>query len=204
MRMLAAAVLLTALLAGCGPQLVQTDVTRFHAVPAGQPRSFTILPDQAQRGSLEFENYAQQVAAQLQTRGWRAVAATPGAEAETVVFIHWGTGPGRTEAWSSPSSVYGGMGWGPRSHWMGGGVYDPFPYYETRAITYVPKWLTVDILDGPAWRAGTPRKVFEGRAVTDSGGEAVAPVVPYLIKALFVNFPGADGTTARVAVPVER
>jgi hypothetical protein len=203
MLRLVAAMLVVVALAGCGPQLVQADVTRFHVPPADGPRSFTILPDQGQRGSLEFESYAQQVAAQLERRGWRPVAATPGAEAEAVVFLHWGAGPARTETWTSPSSVYGGVGWG-HPHWVGGGVWDPFPYWETRSMTYVVKWLAVDVLDGPAWRAGTPRKLFEGRAQTESGGASVAPVVPYLIKALFVNFPGADGATVRVTVPVEK
>lgn len=188
-------------LAGCGRQLVQADVTRFHAPPVAAPHSFTILPDAAQTGSLEFESYAQLVAAQLQARGWRPVAAKPGAGAETVVLLHWGAGPPHTEVWSSPSSVYGGAGWGGRP-WYGGGIWDPFPYTETRSVTYHVKWASVDILDGPGWRSGSAVKLFEARAVTEGTSPAVAPAVPYLITALFTNFPGASGSTVRVQVPV--
>jgi hypothetical protein len=198
----AVALFLVLILAGCGPQLVQADVTRFHALPpAGAAPSFTILPDAAQLGSLEFESYAQLVAAQLQGRGWRPVAAKAGAEAETMVRLSWGAGPPHTEYWSSPSSIYGGAGWG-RNSWRGGGVWDPFPYTETRSLTTYGKWLTVDVLDGPAFRRGGTVKLFEGRAVAEGASPAVAPAIPYLVKALFTNFPGASGSTVRVAVPV--
>jgi hypothetical protein len=196
----AVAILLALALAGCGPQLVQADVTRFHDLPSAA-RSFTIMPAAAQKGSLEFESYAQLVAAQLQARGWRPVAAKAGAEADTVVVLHWGAGPPHTEVWSSPSSVYGGAGWGGRP-WYGGGVWDPFPYTETRSMTYYVKWATLDVLDGAAWRNGSTLKLFEGRAVAESTSPAVAPAVPYLIKALFTNFPGVSGSTVRVQLPV--
>ncbi|HSV27941.1 MAG TPA: hypothetical protein VLL76_00240, partial [Candidatus Omnitrophota bacterium] len=120
MRRLAVLALIL-LLSACGPRLVQTDVTRFHQLPdpvAG--RSFTILPDPSQRGSLEFERYAELAAAQMVQAGWRPVPSSQPADA--VVFLHWGVSEPRTVTWSSPSSVYGGMGWGRSSRWYGGGV----------------------------------------------------------------------------------
>ncbi|MBI5162296.1 MAG: DUF4136 domain-containing protein [Magnetospirillum sp.] len=201
-----AALCLLLVLPSCGPALVQADVTRFHAANAvEQPHSFTILPDPGQAGSLEFQRYAELTAAQLQRVGWRPLPAS--GPAETVVTLHWGGDEARTVTWQSPTSVYSGMGWGRHGHWSGAGIGvpfgDPFPYYETRSLTTFPKWLRVEITDAAAAKAGQRVVLFEGRAVTESGGREIAPVVPYLLQALFTGFPGASGTTVRVRVPVE-
>lgn len=192
-------------LSACAPTLVRTDVTRFHRLDSSpaMDNSFTILPRDRQRGSLEFQRYAEMVAAELRRRGWRPVPASQPADA--VVFLEWGAGEPRTVTWQSPSSVYSGFGWGPRSHWYGAGVGvplgDPFPYWETRSATYFPKWVTVDIVDARAWPQER-RVMFEGRAVTESGRREIAPVMPYLVEALFTGFPGASGATVEVNVPI--
>ncbi len=201
-RLLALIVVLA--LSACAPTLVRTDVTRFHRLDGpATDRAFTILPRDQQRGSLEFQRYAEMVAAQLERRGWRPVPASQ--PADTVVLLEWGAGQPRTVTWQSPSSVYSGFGWGPRSHWYGAGVGiplgDPFPYWETRSATYFPKWVALDILDARAWPEER-RVVFEGRAVTESGRREIAPVMPYLVEALFTGFPGASGGTVEVDVPV--
>lgn len=199
---------LVLLVSACGPRLVQTDVTRFHQLPpVSQVRSFTILPQQEQRGSLEFQRYADLVAGQLQRHGWSPVPASQNADA--VVFLNWGVGQPRTETWTSPSTGIGmgmGMGWGSRSRSYGLGMGfplgDPFPYREVQAATYFPKWVSVDILDGQAWRDGNRLVLFEGRAVADSRVREITPVMPHLIQALFTGFPGASGQTIRVEVPL--
>jgi len=58
------------------------------------------------------------------------------------------------------------------------------------------------MLDGPAWRRGERRAVFQGRAVADTGVREINVVVPYLVRALFDHFPGDNGQTVRVTVPV--
>lgn len=185
------------LLGACTTPVVRTDVTRFHALgvdPA--PGSFTIVPDATQVGSLEFQDYATQVAAALEARGWRPVPPGTG-RADVAVSVHWGVGPSNTVVWQSPSAVYSGMGWGPR--WYGGGIADPFPYWETRSATYYPRWLAVEMVKND----GSGRTVlFEGRAVAEGQRREIAPVMPYLVRALFTGFPGSSGTTVRVDVPV--
>jgi hypothetical protein len=50
---------------------------------------------------------------------------------------------------------------------------------------------------------GSGRTVlFEGRAVAEGQRREIAPVMPYLVRALFTGFPGSSGTTVRVDVPV--
>jgi hypothetical protein len=193
-------VVVTLMLAACTTPVIQADVTRFHALGlAPTPGSFTIVPDSTQVGSLEFQDYAAQVADALAAKGWRPVAPGKGG-ADALVAIHWGIGAPNTMTWQSPSSVYSGVGWGPRSAWYGGGFYDPFPYWETRSVTTYPRWLSVEMSD--AHSAG--RKVlFEGRAVAEGSSREIAPVMPYLVKALFTGFPGSTGTTVRVEVPTK-
>lgn len=200
MRALLALVLILSA-AGCTTPIVQTDVTRFHSLPpAAEARSFTIMPTAEQVGSLEFQRYAEMVAARLSARGWRPVPA--GAGAQALVRVFWSVGAPTTETWQTPSSVYGGMGWGPRSHYYGMGMGfplgDPFPYWETRSRTNWPKTLAVEITEaGP----GDKRVLFEGRATTERGGREIAPLMPYLVEGLFTGFPGSSGDTVRINVP---
>jgi hypothetical protein len=186
------------LVGGCTP-VVQADVTRFHAFgPNPAPGSFTIVPDTTQAGSLEFQDYASQVASALEAKGWRPVP-PGGGPADAHVSLHWGVGAPEWVTWYSPSSVYSGVGWGPRTMWYGSGVYyDPFPYWEARTITYYPGWVEVKMSDA---HSADKHALFEGRAVTAGTSREIAPVMPYLIRALFTGFPGNNGATVRVEVP---
>lgn len=186
-----AALLLLLLLAACGPAMVEADVTRFTTLPAdGGARSFTIVPDPGQAGSLEFQHYAEMVAAQLGQRRWQPLPA--GNDAAAVVLLHWGSGPPATEVWSDPSWGWGG--WGP-----GGRFPDAYP--PVSVSTVWPKWLAVEVVDGPDWRAGTKRVIWQGRATTSGSRPAIAPVMSGLVRALFKDFPGRNGETVRVEVP---
>ncbi len=186
------AILTLLLLTACGPAMVESDVTRFSSLPAGGgARSFTILPDASQKGSLEFQHYAEMVAAQLAGRGWRPQPDSGAAAA--VVLVRWGLGPPAPATWSEPAPM--GDGWGP-GPWNG-----PPPSGTVYARTEWPKWLEVEVVDGPAWRAGDKRGIWQGRAVTGGSLPGIAPAMPALVRALFTGFPGGNGDTVHVAVP---
>ncbi len=188
------------LLAACGPGVVQTDVTRFHDFePSPAPRSFTILPDRDQVGSLEFQRYAELVAAALRARGWHPVESGGGAKA--VVTVRWGVGEPSAVITQSPSPNFGlGFGSGRHGHGVGFGIGMPLGRYDwdTRVVNTFPKWLEVTIAD-----AESRRVLFEGRAITEGTRREIAPVVPYLVRALFTAFPGASGSTVRIGVPAD-
>lgn len=199
MPRLAALLCLVLLTVGCTTPVVPTDVTRFSALgPAEAGRSFTIVPQDGQKGSLEFQRYAELVAAQLSQRGWRPVPA--GNKVDTVVLLRWGTSAPRVESYQTPAQFGTGMGFASHSY-MASGFYEPFPYWETRTATYFPRWIGVDIMDAAAWQSGTPKSVWEGRAVAEGSRPEIAPVIPYLVEALFTGFPGTSGQTVRVNVP---
>lgn len=192
---------LVLLLGACTTPVVHSDVTRFHTLAVDPPPgSFTIVADASQVGSLEFQDYATLVASALEARGWRPVPPGKG-RADTLVSLRWGVGAPSTVSWQTPSAVYSGVGWGSRATYYGGGFYDPFPYWETRTETTFPRWLAVEMTDP----SSQGRKVlFEGRAVSEGRSREIAPVMPYLVRALFTGFPGSSGTTVRVDIPAPK
>ncbi|MBF0374436.1 MAG: DUF4136 domain-containing protein [Alphaproteobacteria bacterium] len=202
MKPFAALALMVLSLAACGPRLVTSDVTRFHALPPAPPaRTFTILPSKAQTGSLEFQAYANQIAAALSERGWRPVPAEGGRIGDAVVFLDYGVDEGRTRIWSEPTFTTG-LGWGHGHSPWGWGYGAHIPIDRVRSDTSFLRWLEVEMAEGPAWRAGRVSKLFEGRAVSEGGARALPEVMPYLVTALFDRFPGPSGQTVRVSVPV--
>lgn len=204
----AAAMVLTA----CGPQMVTSDVTRFHTLPptaSAEARTFTILPRPNQVGSLEFQQYAELIANRLTAQGYRPLPSESGT-ADVVVFLDFGVSTGPVEVRSSP--VYGsvglGYGFGRWPHRYGvGGSFPLYPFdgvvgYDTYSVTKYTRWVDIDMLKGPEFRAGHQVSVFEGRAVSEGAGKSLPAVMPYMVTALFDHFPGPSGQTVAVSVPV--
>jgi hypothetical protein len=187
--------------------VLEADVTSFHgaALPvSGQ--SFTILPEGPQAGSLEFQSNAQLVANALVGRGFHAIPpdAQGAASADLVVLMHYGTSGAKTEIFADIGPTFGAWGgWGgPR--WGGGfGGWGP-PYYQDEATSYTTFYhvLELEIFDGQAWRANKRVGLFQGRAVGQTANREVNPAMPYLVQALFANFPGVSGQTVKVKVPL--
>ena len=179
-----------ALLCGCQSS-VSAYVTRFNSLngPAtGQ--TFTILPESDQAGSLEFQHVAVLVADALAAQGFQPVP-HDGSPADYAVFLRYGSAGARTQIYDW------GPGWGPGwRHW------GPAPYPTYEAYTLYSQFLEVTMLDGPTWRRGERQTAFQGRAIADTGVREINVVVAYLVRALFDHFPGANGQTVRVTVPV--
>jgi Domain of unknown function (DUF4136) len=185
MRRLVSGLFLLLALTACQDRVV-ASVTRFNSLPpALGGQSFTILPQGPQVGSLEFQHAAELVASSLASYGFRPVAPN-GPATDLVAVLQYGPAGARTEI------VDYGPAWGPPWHGM--------PQYD--AYTVYAQFLEVDLLDGPAWRRGERQMVFQGRAVADTGVREFNLVLPYLVRALFDHFPGVNGQTVRVIVPV--
>ncbi len=179
------------LLAACQPVL-NADVTRFYSLPplaAGQ--SFAIAPDPGQAGDLEFQHYSVLVSDALLSKGFRS-AAPQAAAADVVAVMHYGNVGSHTEIYSEPDPLWGRRGgWG----WRG--------YPEINSYTFYSQFVDLALFDGPAWRSGERRMLFQGRALADSGIHDLNVIMPYLVKALLQDFPGANGQTVRVVVPID-
>jgi hypothetical protein len=47
-----------------------------------------------------------------------------------------------------------------------------------------------------------PERVFEGRALSEGLNGQLSPVMPYILEAVFKDFPGSSGSTKTVKVEV--
>jgi hypothetical protein len=217
-RILAAAMML-GVLAGCATsKYVVADVTRFHTLSAGlSGRTFAIVavsPDQEQ--SIAFHNFADVINGRLTAMGMNQYQGNAGPQAaDYVINLHYGvTGPtpdvrtrgGYGRGWYGPQFGFGYSHWGRHS---GFGInygfpYDPFwdddIYIDTRQL-FVRR-VELDIYRGSSYTSDRKERVFEGRAISSGLNGQIEPVMPYMLDAIFRDFPGPSGTTNTVRVEV--
>lgn len=217
-------------LAACAESL-NTQVSRYQAMPAPQGQSFIVVPvgGMATTGGLEFQRYAAIVAQQLQARGYRPAADAK--SANMIVQLGYDLDQGEVQYRQDPFSAsrygyggfgYGGFGYGgygyspfyyPRFGRFGGfgspfyyGWDDPFMYggyggYGAGIDSWVEYHSEVDL---HIRQAGTGQPLFDGRAQARSGTNRLDVLVPNLVEALFTGFPGNSGETVRISVAPER
>ena len=206
---LSALLLAVLLSAGCSSiPTMRGEVTRFHAWRAEAPLSFAFAPAAEQAASLEHRSYEQLARTRLLALGFTEV---PAGTARYRVTMTWQATPEPrrvTEYWPSPYVV--GPTWGP---WYGPRPYagpmwraDPWwglgPVPVSHEITLFRHELRVDLFDQ---RADPPKgsKVYESRAVSYARTESMPRLMPALVEAVFIDFPGESGSTRSVEIPLE-
>lgn len=195
--------ILVVFLSACGPAILDTEVTRFHTQPAiASGQSFTILPEGPQVGSLEFQRDAELVAAALERLGYFPLP-PDGKPADLVAQLRYGTVGSRSDIVDSGGAGFdvgawrGGWGPGWGSGW-GTSFYQP----PLRSEAVYSQSLEVVLWEGPPWRAGQRRMVFQGRAIGESDRPDINQTMPALVRAVFQGFPGVSGHTERIRVPL--
>lgn len=189
-------------LAACGPTSHLAQVTRFHEGKLGAGRTFVVVPEPSQEGSLEFASYARLIADQLVVQGFRPAA--PGAKsADLAVMFRYGVDDGRAEVWSVPP--YSQEWYWQRRYQTAAPIPAPAGTYvpaiaDIHTTTVFTRWLEVDILEAERLRAGARDKLFEARAVSEGANRDLTEVLPYVIQAVFAEFPGPSGVTVPVRV----
>ena len=192
------------MLSACATGL-STQVQRFQAMPAPQGESFAIVADEANRGGLEFAQYADLVRRHLLALGY-SEAPSP-RDATLLVSMDYGVDGGREKIYSRPDPF--GYGYGfpyySRFGYFGHhrspffyGWHDPFFYgggYEIDSYTVYTSYLDLDIR-----RAADGQALFEGLAQARSRRNALPELVPNLVEAMFTGFPGNSGETVRITV----
>lgn len=192
------------LLAGCASTL-SARVTTFQQWPVGvQGEYYRIVPSAEQTGSLEFGAYADMLRASIGATGLREVV--QGAQPRFDVRMDY-SNPSKqvwtqryndtylNDGWMGPA--FGGYygGW---SGWGGGIFYSP-PVVSVPVELY-RNTLTVTILDQQA----QGREVYRASAVNDSEYDNLNAVMPYLMQAIFDDFPGNNGQTRVVKYTLQR
>lgn len=196
---LAAALLL--LVSACTPTL-NSDVARFHQLAAPQGESFRIVPaNEKHVGSLEFATYANLVSGQLTALGYQQ-AADP-ASAQLEVKLGFGVSDGREKLDVRParlgSRFWYGHPYGFYNHYHPFWGYDPFwDMPEVRSYTVFTRTLGMQIT-----RTSDDTALFEGRAQSVGTDNRLPELMPYLVQAMFTNFPGESGKTERVSIELK-
>lgn len=218
---LIAAPLLFAGLAACATPF-NAKVQRFAgALPAPAGQTYAIVAeDPRDSGGLEFAQYSDVVAAQMNRIGY---VRTDPANAAMIVRFDYEVDKGRDRIrstgfggdpffspWSGSRFGYGGFGYGGGFHrpyyrrglW-GYGWQDPFffggGYGDVDVVTIYTSEidLTID-------RKADGTRLFEGKAEAASRSSRLAYLVPNLVEAMFTGFPGNSGETLRISIAPEK
>lgn len=200
---LAAALVVIGLAACASPKYVVSDVTRHHSLPrAPSGETFAVVAmEEDQDESLAFGAYADLISQRLSGLGLRPFegeSTTP----DMVVTLSWEIEGPSPDVKSRNSGFGYGFGFGNRHSHFGYG----YPN-ESRTSTKQMFMRRVEIViyDGMTYNTENPKRVFEGSAVSTGTNGQIDPVMPYIIQAIFDQFPGASGETktVRIEVPPE-
>ena len=209
---MAAVPLLIAGLAACASPGFKADVSRFQSqLPAPEGESFAVVADDpALAGGLEFALYADAVEAQMERLGYAQASAD---NATLLVRFDYGVDNGRERVRTTGTTGIHDPFWEPwyrgyygsryyRSRFRGAwgyGFYDPwFGGPEVRSYTVYTSGIDLKID-----RAATGERLFEGKAQAVSTTNRLQHLVPNLVEAMFVDFPGNSGETLRITIKPE-
>ena len=194
-------------LSGCATGL-NTRVSRFQEMSAPAGQSFVVQSkDPRLDGSLEFQHYADIVAAHMVQQGY--TRASDPSHADLVVDMHYSVDRGREkivsypDPWGPPWGPWGGY-WGRRG--WGWGWNDPFLFgpgfgYDSNVRSYT---VYTSELDLDIDRTTDGKQVFQGRAEAHSSSDSLPKLVPQLIEAMFTGFPGNSGETVKITIQPDR
>jgi hypothetical protein len=194
------------LLSGCATRL-SSDVARFHQMAAPQGETFRIVPLKPElAGSLEFGAYAKLVSDKMTAAGFKP--AGDAASAQLEVRLDYDVSDARNRVRTIPGSGFGGRAGFYRSSRFGywPGFYDPFwgsPFWDEPEIVTTTEYtrsMTLRIARVGAGAGAKAGDVFEGTVESIGRDGRLPEVMPYLVQAMFTNFPGQSGKTERVVI----
>lgn len=197
---------------------VIADRTIYHNLSAEQKGDVFISAFQKEvNDSLEFKNFKQTIEQKVAQNGFSIVSEATASDLTLLVSYGIDNGDTQTNVGSVPifgqtgggytthtGSVYGGGGFGsysgssytmPTFGVVGSSAYS----YQTTTYT---RTLAIDILETKSMSSDKPKKVFEGRIVSRGCSSQIAEVMPYLLEAMFQDFPGSNGDVRSVEVPM--
>lgn len=184
---------------------ITAKVTRFNQWPADTAgAAFSFIRPVDALNDLEQQAYEARVQIELQNLGLKRAA--PGQVGRIQVDVVTGSGS-RNKQFREPiyrdnyiyqppvrdaaGNIHGGF-WAP----------DPFGkrYVGDRTVTRTVQVsnLRLRLLDSQGSTPGMPRAVFEGRAVYEGDNGDLATLVPFLVRAVFDEFPGQNGNVRTI------
>lgn len=196
------------LLSACS-MTVRNDVSSFHHMAAPNGESVAIIPLSLSQDaeSLEFQDYANLVRKQLTILGYTV---TSKEDADLLVELGYnvrrernsrrmpfGSRFDRFSPWYGAGyGYYNWYNWR-RNAFFYNGFYDPFysPWrMDHRSHTQHSRNLMLDI------RTSSGEKIYEGHVESIGSSRSLSRVMPYMIEAMFTNFPGESGEVKQIVV----
>ena len=221
--------LIISFVASC-KQSIRSNVMRFHQLPMPSGEKIMIVPlNSTNNGSIEFANYATLVGNALGNLGYLPAN---GEAPDLIVELDYGVDDGQKIVRSSPSSFgylgYAGhynayynpwFSYGNRYSYRGG--YSPLFYGGYYGSHYGP--LGMGSHYGPFGIVARERdytrytrhlkliikpnqegaqNLYEGEAKSIGRNNRLHDVMPYMVEAIFTNFPGESGFSEQIIVDV--
>lgn len=199
-------------LAACA-QNIKSDVARFHQLQSvSQGASFSVVPKNPElNGSLEFEQYASLIRAKLAQQGYEPV--NSGNASDLVVALDYGVSDGDQVIRTRPGFVGGGgFGRGIHPFYGGfGGFGGGFGGFggagfgqDVYSYAVYTRDLNIQMYRPSASSQAEKDVVFEGKVQSVGRDKRLPEVMPFLVEALFSDFPGQSGVTKEVKIEVPR
>jgi len=178
------AVMVTALLAGCAAPTVVSNVTVFHSLTGSEnSKTYMIEATPEQANNLEFNSYATMLNQELQRHGYVMVTKDPALK----VSFKYGTS-------QTVGSTLEPVPYGPYGFRHGG-----YPAWQTSVDTYYMHQMEVSIN-----LASDGKNVYTVRTRLLSGSPELSQSMEYLIESAFQNYPGKNGMTEMVTLPLHQ
>lgn len=173
---------------------VNSNVTRFHQLPTPAGETIEVIAlDPTLQQSIEFGTYAQMVGKKLGDVGYNPPVENT---SRFVAEISYSIIPLQDTIVENRSPVSVGVGVGSgrrRGTSVGVGVSSSFGSSDNQ-IQYVNR-LSMNIID-----LSTGTRLYEGHVESINKNQNLAQSMPFLINALFQDFPGESGTSNIVKV----
>ncbi|MFY3955035.1 DUF4136 domain-containing protein [Achromobacter xylosoxidans] len=184
-------------LSGCATPTVSARVTSFQQWPAGvEGQTYQFVPaEPSQANNLEYQSYQDMVRAGIGATG--LVEAQGGAKARFNVSFRYGTTQTQVMVRRPYDPYFNGGFYGPRP-W--GGYYGYWgPEWVDVPVVAQRNTLTLQIHDSQ--RGGA--EVYRSSAFILSEQDNFMRMMPYLVRAIFDNFPGNNGAEREIQFPVQ-
>jgi hypothetical protein len=174
-----------------------------------RPKAFVIESNASQAQSLAYSQFESELAGHLMQQGliWQKDPK----QADWLVRLDYQIDDGKNKSYQQP--IWGTVGYSVSyQRVISGGnvVFIPRYYPETGIIgsqtvneTIFTREVFVDILDKRHLEKGEFAKLYEGRARNRSQNDELDSAVPYLIRSLFLPFPGPSGVSREVRIPLQ-
>ena len=79
------------------------------------------------------------------------------------------------------------------------GIVSSIPY----SVTTYDRYLTVSIFTTASFRSDDPKQIYNGRIKSVGRSDKIYDVMSPMIKVMFHNFPGRNGSTENIAIPLD-